>query len=106
MFSCLSNKKVYFDFESLNLATRVVDDTLPFMQTVNQISIIIDNGDGVNKDTLCKNILFDPLEMDKSKYKQIVDAILPNNRDLSTCEQYSYVVYNKSFEKARLEEMK
>jgi hypothetical protein len=104
-FGFLRNKKVYFDFESLNLATRVVDNTLPFMQAVNQVSIIFDHGDGVTRETPCNNILFDPIEMDKNKYKQIVDAILPD-KDLSVCGQYSYVVYNKSFEKSRLEEMK
>lgn len=105
LFNQLSNKKVYFDFESLNLATRVIDDTLPFMQTVNQVSIIIDHGDGVNTNTPCNNILFDPLKMDKDKYKQIIDAILPS-KNLYECEKYSYVVYNQSFEKSRLEEMK
>lgn len=105
-FKQLKDKKVYFDFESLNLATRVIDDTLPFMQTVNQVSIIIDNGNGVNSQTPCNNILFDPLLMDKSKYKQIVDAILPDKNNLAICENYSYIVYNKSFEKSRLEEMK
>ena len=101
----LSSKKVYFDFESINLATRVLDDTLPFMQTVNQVSVIIDHGNGVDKNTPCNNIIFDPLTMTKEKYKLIVDALLPD-KDLSICETYSYVVYNQGFEKTRLEEMK
>jgi hypothetical protein len=104
-FNKLKHKKVYFDFESINLATRVVDNTLPFMQCVNQVSIIIDNGSGVTKHTPCNNLLFDPLEMDTEKYKQIVDAILPNKDNLEICTKYSYVVFNKSFEKTRLEEM-
>lgn len=104
-FNKLKHKKVYFDFESINLATRVVDSTLPFMQCVNQVSVIVDNGDGVTKNKPCNNLLFDPLEMDVEKYKQIVDAILPDKINLDLCTKYSYVVFNKSFEKTRLEEM-
>jgi hypothetical protein len=105
LFNKLKSKKVYFDFESINLATRVIDDTLPFMQCVNQVSIIIDNGEGVNKQTKCNNLLFDPLHMDKEKYKQIIDALLPDKNNLQLCEKYSYVVFSKLFEQARLKEM-
>jgi hypothetical protein len=104
-FKNLSSKKVYFDFESINLATRVIDDTLPFMQTVNQVSVIVDKGNGVDKNTPCNNIIFDPKTMTKDNYKLIIDALLPE-KDLSLCATYSYVVYNQAFEKTRLEEMK
>jgi hypothetical protein len=68
-------KKVYFDFESLNLATRVIDNTVPFMQTVNQVSVIFDHGD--RKLSESNNIVIDPLNMTLDSYKEIIDAILP-----------------------------
>jgi hypothetical protein len=101
----LKSKKVYFDFESLNTSIRVVDNTLPFMQTVNQVSIIIDNGSGVDQKTHCNNILFDPQQMNIENYKKIVDSILPNHLNIEQCGQYSYIVFNKNFEVTRLKEM-
>lgn len=105
----LKSKKVYFDFESINLATRVVDNTPPFLQTVNQVSVVIDHGDGklITKPFL----VIDPLYgSNRQKFgindlKTIVDTILPFPNDLEQCKQYSYVVYNKSFEENRLKEM-
>jgi hypothetical protein len=104
-FNELKSKKVYFDFESINTATRIIDDTLPFMQCVNQVSVIFDHGCGINAHTLCNNLLIDPLKMDKEKYKLIVDAIMPDS-DLKKCSSYSYIVYSKIFEESRLKEMK
>jgi hypothetical protein len=100
-FKKLRLKKVYFDFETINLATRIVDNTLPFEQIVNQVSIIIDDGDGVTAKTKCENILFDPQAINEKSFKQIVDKILPS-KNLNECGQYHYIVYNKSFEKSRL----
>jgi hypothetical protein len=101
----LSNKKVYFDYESINLASRVMDDTVPFMQVCNQVSVLFDHGDGniVNKNGTT-NTVIDPLEMNIDAFKKIIDAILPSD-DLEVCKQYSYVVYNKSFECTRNNEM-
>jgi hypothetical protein len=96
-------KKVYFDFESINLATRVIDNTVPFMQTVNQVSVIFDKGDKILSES--NNVLIDPLQLDLDSYKEIIDAIMPTS-DLNECNQYIYIVYNKSFEVTRLEEMK
>jgi hypothetical protein len=99
----LHDKKVYFDFESINLATRVIDNTLPFMQTVNQVSVIFDHGD--KRISESNNLVIDPLKMTLDSYKQIIDAIMPST-NLKLCDKYLYIVYNKGFEKSRLEEMK
>jgi hypothetical protein len=83
-----------------------VDNSLPFMQAVNQVSVIFDNGDGrlVKKDNSigCDNVIIDPLNMNINDYKTIIDAIYPNNDQ----QNYSYIVYNKNFEVTRLNEMK
>jgi hypothetical protein len=65
LFSEIKPKKVYFDFESINLASRVVDGTVPFMQICNQVSVIYDHGDGklVNQDStneIGDHIVLDP----------------------------------------------
>lgn len=102
-WSKLKNKKVYFDFESLNLAVRVIDDYPPYMQVVNQVSIIFDHGD---KKLIDKpSLIIDPkYPFGKNEFKKIIDSILPS-KDLDECKKYSYVVYNKTFEKTRLKEM-
>lgn len=108
LFNKLKLKKVYFDFESLNLGLRVVDDTPPFMQTVNQVSIVMDHGD--KKLQVKPYVVIDPLKgsngkkFSKQDYKIIIDSLLPS-KNLKECGQYSYVVFNKNFEKTRLEEM-
>lgn len=95
----LKNKKVYFDFETINIATRVLDNTLPFMQIITQCSIIKDHCDGVKiSDFKCNNIVIDPLNITVDSFKKIVD-------ELYCGEDYSYIVYNKSFESTRLKEM-
>jgi len=45
--------------------------------------------------------VIDPLEINKNSFKKIIDALIPN----SCPEEYSYIVYNKSFEQTRLNEM-
>lgn len=102
-FNELKPKKVYFDFESLNLALRVVDNYPPFMQTVNQVSVIFNHG---NKKLITTNsIVIDPKDgINANDFKKIINAILPS-KDLEECKKYSYVVYNKNFEVTRLNEM-
>ena len=102
-FKSLKSRKVYFDFESLNIATRVVNNYPPFMQVVNQVSIIFDHGDK-SLQTM-PYLVIDPINgINKEDFKKIIDAILPS-KDLDVCSKYSYVVYNKSFESIRLNEM-
>lgn len=98
----LKDKHVYFDFESINLATRVIDHTVPFMQAVNQVSVAnLINNQLVPK----KGLVIDPVNgINKEHLKQIVDMILPSE-DLNECKQYSYIVYNQNFEKTCLTKM-
>lgn len=102
-FNRLKSKKVYFDFESLNIATRVVNNYPPFMQVVNQVSVIFDHGD--KNLQVMPYLVIDPINgINKEDFKKIINAILPSE-DLDECRKYSYVVYNQNFECIRLKEM-
>lgn len=99
LLSKLKNKKVYFDFETINLATRVVDNTYPFSQIITQCSIIKDHHNEISVDALsCNNIVIDPLKIEIDEFKKVID-------ELYCGDDYSYIVYNKSFESSRLKEM-
>jgi hypothetical protein len=91
LFSLLKPKKVYFDFETINPATCVIDDTTPYTQIVTQVSIIKDNLPPIN-------IVVDPQNINVNDLKNIIDQIYNGN-------DCSYIVYNKSFECNRLKEM-
>ncbi|MGL4948592.1 MAG: DUF2779 domain-containing protein [Mycoplasma sp.] len=95
----LKNKKVYFDFETISSPFRPINNCLPFAQIITQCSIIKDHNDGVKiADLECSNLLFDPLNITIQNFKDLVD-------DLYCGEDYSYVVYNVSFERSRLNEL-
>ncbi|MGL4768902.1 MAG: DUF2779 domain-containing protein [Mycoplasmoidaceae bacterium] len=96
-FNTIKTKKVYFDFETINTAIRSYNNTFPFQQIVTQSSCIIDNG--INKDFKCVNLLVDPININEKWFRDVVDSIYQGIN-------YSYIVYNQSFEKNRLEEMK
>ncbi len=101
----IRNKKVYFDFESLNLAIRVVDKYPPFMQTVNQVSVIIDDGKGLHHLKEIPPVVIDPINgINKDDFKVIIDTCLPS-KNLEECKEYDYIVFNKNFEMTRLKEM-
>jgi hypothetical protein len=91
LFQSLKKHKVYFDFESINPATCVVEDTVPYSQIVTQVSIIKDQEDAIN-------IVKDPQKMTVEDFKEIIDLIYNGH-------EYNYVVYNKTFECSRLNEM-
>ncbi|MDE6473174.1 MAG: DUF2779 domain-containing protein [Ureaplasma sp.] len=94
----LKDKKVYFDFETINSALRVIDNTYAFTQIVTQCSIIktIDSQNYISE---CNNLMIDPKDIKIEWFKQIID-------DLYEGSDCSYIVYNKSFENSRLKEMK
>lgn len=97
--SQLKDKKVYFDFESINTAIRAVDNSTPFLQAITQCSIIKDHNDGTPiSEVQCLNMCRHPRKIDIPWMKEVIDNLYegPN---------YSYVVFNKSFEKTRLKEM-
>lgn len=95
--SKLKNNHVYFDFETINPAIRVVDKSLPFAQVVTQCSILKKHGDQYEDD--CINLMVDPMNVTLNFFKEIVDKLYEGSN-------YSYIVYNKTFEKKRLEEFK
>lgn len=118
LLSKLNQKRVYFDFETVNTAIRVIDRSLPFTQVVTQCSIIKEdiNKPETLKNQKCENLIIDPLKVDIEWYKEIVDKLydgpeIDNDGNIQWKEnddsQYvSYVVYNKSFEATRLKEIK
>ncbi len=91
-------KSVYFDFETINTSIRSFDNTLPFSQIITQCSIIKSSNDDI-KNWHCDNLVIDPRKISLEWFKLIVDSIYNG----SNC---SYIVYNKNFERSRLEEMK
>ncbi|QZX49245.1 DUF2779 domain-containing protein [Mycoplasma sp. E35C] len=95
-FAKLKDKKVYFDFESICHLFAPMDDVLPNMQIVTQNSYIIDKNDGT--DLVCFNDVIDPQKLDVNWFIKIIN-------DLHQGPDYSYVVYNATFERSRLYEM-
>lgn len=93
----LKKNHVYFDFETINPAIRVVDKSLPFAQIITQCSILKKHN--ANFEENCINLMVDPINVTLEFFKEIIDNLYegPN---------YSYIVYNKTFEKKRLEELK
>ena len=97
LISKLKDKKVYFDFESINPSIRAIDNSLPFTQALTQNSVLKDHGLGVLNEK-CINLVCDPNQIGIPWFKEIIDSLYEG-------EDYSYVVYNKNFEKKRLEEI-
>lgn len=96
LFNKLKPNKVYFDFETVNTAIRSADNSLPFSQIITQCSIIKNFGSKKNE---CENLIIDPQKINNQWYKDVVDALYEKEQEIS------YIVYNKSFESARLKEI-
>ncbi|MCV3728286.1 DUF2779 domain-containing protein [Ureaplasma miroungigenitalium] len=94
----LKPNKVYFDFESINTAIRVYDQTYAFTQIITQNSVIVRHESDDLEQLNCTNLMCDPLKIDRQWFKDVVDSLYYG-------DDYSYVVYNKSFEQTRLKEM-
>ena len=90
-----NNKIVWFDFETINPAISVVDNTLPFSQQLFQNSFIKwdENGNEIERE----NQIVDTKNINVEWFKLIIDSLY--------WEGAKYVVWNKSFENKRLEEM-
>lgn len=99
LLSNLKKKKVYFDFETISSSIRPIDNCLPFMQVVTQCSIIVDNGKLSLDELECNNMFFDPTNINVEQYKSMIDNLYHG-------PEYSYVVYNKTFESLRLKEIR
>lgn len=95
----LREKKIYFDFETVNQVIRPIDGSLPFMQIVTQCSVLVDEGDGRLGE--CVNLIADPAAITGDFFRRVVDSLYRPD-----AHEYSYVVYNQSFEINRLIEMK
>ncbi len=95
----LKKNKIYFDFETINPAIRIIDNSLPFAQIVTQCSVIKQRGD--SQDPECVNLIIDPQKMTLGFFRQIVDALYEPD-----VHNHDYVVYNASFEITRLNEIK
>ena len=95
-------KKIYFDFETLNSCLAPIDNCYPYQQIVTQVSIIANHSQQRIGDLKCKNFIIDPQKISISWFKKIIDEILEN---VDNPNEYSFIVYNKSFEENRLEEM-
>ena len=105
----LKNKKIYFDFESICLARRPMDNIDAFQQICTQVSIIRDFGNIKDPKQMPKtNLVFDPgskCGLTSDNMEQIIDALL-DKINIDNINEYSFVVYNKNFEIQRLKEMK
>ena len=88
----LKKKKIYFDFETLNSALAAFDGCYPYKQVVVQVSIIKDHGNGK---LISENLICDPKNITIKWFKKVVDSILDGIDDI---QEYSFVVYNKTFE--------
>ncbi|WP_027124245.1 DUF2779 domain-containing protein [Mycoplasmoides pirum] len=97
-FPHLKQKKIYFDFETINPSIRAIDNSFPYAQIITQCSII--KNDNTNKFE-CQNLIVDPRDINLSFFKKVVDSLYVDN-----AFEYDYIVYNASFEKSRLLELK
>ncbi len=96
LLNTMKDKKVYFDFETINTAIRSLDDTPPFAQIITQCSIIKSNDKPITEWN-CDNLVCDPKNITIEFLKDMVDKLYEGN-------DASYIVYNKSFESSRLKE--
>ena len=96
LLTSIKNRRVYFDFETINPAIRAFDNTFAFQQILTQCSFIkmVDGEESEIKDLIC-----DPLHLKNTFFIEVVDS-------LYEVEDCSYIVYNKTFEIGRLQEIK
>ncbi len=96
LLNSLKDKKVYFDFETINTAIRSFDNTPPFAQIITQCSIIKSSNKPITE-WKCDNLVCDPKNITVEFLKEMVDKLYEGS-------DASYIVYNKSFESSRLKE--
>ncbi len=99
LLSKINSKKVYFDFETICPAIRVIDNSLPFSQIITQCSIIKSSSENISQWEAI-NLVYDPKKVNINCFKEVVDNLYEPTAKIS------YIVYNKSFEKSRLNELK
>ena len=99
LLSKINSKKIYFDFETICPAIRVIDDSFPFSQIITQCSIIKSSEKNISEWEAI-NLVYDPKKVDINCFKEIVNILY------EPISEISYIVYNKSFERSRLNELK
>lgn len=88
--------RVYFDFESIDPAIPPLDGAIPLNHTVTQNSII--KTKNYYEIESVENMIIDPQKISIEWLKSIVDKLYDPNSMI-------YIVYNKAFESARLQDM-
>lgn len=91
-----NSKCVWYDFEGFSMPYTLVPKSMPYSQVVFQVSVIFTNQMEIDN---IENLVFDPKDYQYRCFINIVNAI--HKKDAS-----HYIVYNKSYENARLKEMK
>lgn len=91
----LNKNVIWYDFEGYSLPFAPLDNFMPYQQIVFQCSIIRTKYGELSK---TKNIVLDPKNIDVNDYFEIIKAIYAHKAT-------AYVVYNKSYENTRLDEM-
>ncbi|WP_406617542.1 DUF2779 domain-containing protein [Mycoplasmopsis adleri] len=91
------NKIVWYDYESFTSPLPIIDNMRPYRQTINQVSIIETINGEIIQDTQ-EDIVVDPL------YIEVFDLI-KILKNLYDRQGKWYIVYNKSFECPRNQEI-
>lgn len=87
---------VWYDFEGFSLPISPMDLVKPYRQVAFQVSTIITKD---NKEVEKENIVIDPASITSEDFFTIIKSIYRKDAE-------KYVVYNKGYELARLNEMK
>ncbi len=88
-------KVVWYDFEGFSLPFAIISHTLPYQQLIFQVSVIKTKNDVI---TNVNNLVIDPKVINYKDFFNIIDAIYVEDAN-------AYVVYNKSYENTKLNEM-
>lgn len=92
----IDNKKiVWYDYESISLPFAIIENIRPYQQIVFQMSIITTDN---NKITNTKDIVYDPKNINVFDFVSLFISLYDSQAE-------KYVVYNKSFENKRNQEM-
>ena len=89
------NRIIWYDFEGYALPSATIDNFAPFQQTIFQVSII------ETQDMKIKNVInkvYDPKILSPDAFVDIINNIYSLQAEV-------YVVYNKSYELTRINEM-
>ncbi|ENY68706.1 Hypothetical protein MAU_5040 [Metamycoplasma auris 15026] len=86
----------WFDFEGVTLPYPIIDGVANWSQIISQTSIIKTKGNEIYESN---DYVYDPLTFNLDTYKKIVDDLYDENISY-------YIIYNISYERSRLNEIK